>query len=76
LWTEEDRGWAMALHAEEASACPGCGHPLEESSDPRAEEERRYEVTRVRCHACTPKEKQKQRDSGEDPGLIIGVRRR
>lgn len=74
LWTDEDRAWALALHAEEAEECPGCGLPMDETRSPDAEGE--YVATRARCHACTPKERQKRIDADTDPGLYIGVTKR
>lgn len=74
MWTDEDRAWALALLAEENDECPGCGHPSDETRSPEAEGA--YVATRVRCHACTPKEQQKRLDAEEKPGLYIGVKRR
>jgi len=50
LWTDEDRGWAIALLEYEADICSGCGQPRSESMDP--ENEFRYRPTVLRCHAC------------------------
>lgn len=58
-WTEHDRTTAVALTLWEALQCPGCGQPLEESTDPEADPSRvdgawHYDVpTPTRCHACT-----------------------
>jgi hypothetical protein len=51
-WTEEDRTAAVALARYEAELCPGCRHPLAETTDPANEE--RYVVPHpIRCHRCT-----------------------
>lgn len=73
MWLDEDRSWALALQAEEDDECPGCGHPVEESM--ASENEFNYTATRFRCHACTTKAKQSQKDVDEAPGLMHGVRR-
>lgn len=51
-WTDYDRALALALADFEAESCPGCGHPLAETTDPEAE----YRWTpgpAIRCHRCT-----------------------
>lgn len=51
-WNDEDRALALALTGYEAGLCPGCRHPLEETTDP--DNEFRYKAqTPVRCHRCT-----------------------
>jgi len=32
LWLDEDREWALALQAYEASLCNGCGQPLSQTT--------------------------------------------
>ena len=74
-WTEEDRGWAIALLAVEADACSGCGQPLSESTAPDAEG--RYEAPEpTRCHACTPLHKRQQAYADAPSGLMFEVERR
>src|SRR3954471_6198450 len=34
LWTDEDRDLLLALLAEEAEECTGCGQPLAQTTDP------------------------------------------
>lgn len=57
-WTEADSDLAVALQAYEDDLCPGCGFPLSETTDPRAdpnnpEAEWGYEATGpVRCYGC------------------------
>jgi hypothetical protein len=51
-WTADDRQAAMALLDYEASLCSGCGHPLEETTDPDKEFKYRAQMP-VRCHRCT-----------------------
>lgn len=36
-WDEDDRAWALALHAVEQDTCPDCRQPLSESTAPDAE---------------------------------------
>jgi hypothetical protein len=51
-WKDEDRQAAMALQDYEASLCSGCGHPLEETTDP--DKEYAYKAALpIRCHYCT-----------------------
>lgn len=51
-WKDDDRDAAMALQDYEASLCSGCGHPLEETTDP--EKEYAYKAALpLRCHYCT-----------------------
>ncbi len=51
-WDDDERGWMLALGALRKDTCPGCGHPLTESTDPV--NEGRYRVDPpTRCHACT-----------------------
>lgn len=50
LWTEEDRGWALALAEVEADQCPDCGQPWSEATD--AKNEFAYKPTLIICHAC------------------------
>lgn len=76
LWLDEDRDYALALHSEELNSCGGCGHPLDEALDPRAEDEVWYEPTVYRCHACTRKAAAQRNYTDADAGLYIGVKRR
>ncbi|GAA0403105.1 hypothetical protein GCM10009530_63870 [Microbispora corallina] len=78
LWTEEDLGWAMAERANANSLCPtGCGHYLDETTDPALEGE--WEVpTPTVCFACRELEKAKAPYQADDvdPGHLFHVRRR
>lgn len=49
-WTDQDRGWVLALLAEKADTCPGCGHPVSECRDPATRGQWSYEATV--CQAC------------------------
>lgn len=51
-WDLGDVALAFALQRVDAETCTGCGHPLEESTDP-ANEGRYLSDLPVRCHACT-----------------------
>lgn len=49
-WSDDDRGWALALLAEEADECSGCGQPRSESYS--EESEGRYTARVQVCQAC------------------------
>lgn len=51
-WTEDDRQAALDLRGYEADLCPGCRHPLAETTDP-GNEGRYVASLAVRCHRCT-----------------------
>jgi len=51
-WTHDDRALALGLAAYEAGLCPGCRHPLAETTAPEAEE-RFVPGAPTRCHRCT-----------------------
>lgn len=51
LWLAEDRAWSLALLEVEADACPECGQPWGEATDPANEFE--YTAELVVCHACS-----------------------
>lgn len=51
LWLPEDRAWALALLEVEADACPDCGQPWGEATNPKNEEGFAAEL--IRCHPCT-----------------------
>lgn len=62
--------------AEKAAACPGCGHPLEETTD--AAHRTEWVVDVDRCHACVAKhaEAERLRQTGGDlAGLYLTVHR-
>ena len=73
-WSGEDRGWAMALLAEEADACSGCGLPRSETHDP--EHEFSYRATPVRCHACAAAGRAADAMKQETAGLTYRIERR
>lgn len=51
-WDAEQQDWMLALAEYEASLCPGCGLPFEETADPK-NQDRYVTGPPVRCHACT-----------------------
>ena len=63
----------MAYVANEREACPGCGEPLDVSTDP--ESEGRYTAEAVRCHACAAQSKA-DRGIDEKAGLLVHFTRR
>lgn len=77
LWLPEDRAWALALLAVEADACPDCGKPWVEATDP--DNEFAYEADLVQCHACATsarKVRSHQEGGGETAGLHVHTHRR
>lgn len=63
-WTEDDRDWAAADLDAQAGLCPGCGLPLEETTDP-ASEGAYVALEPLKCHGCAPLTMKKR--SIEDP---------
>ncbi|MFD9124358.1 hypothetical protein [Kitasatospora sp. NPDC059571] len=77
LWTEDDRSWALALLLVEAEVCRGCGHPLDESTDP--EQEFGWAAEVIRCHACATAARTAQafeKGGGDPHGANVHVHRR
>ena len=75
LWTDEDRGWAMALLEYEADICSWCGQPRSQSM--AAENEFRYESQALRCHGCKAVARGSEPFSKPDSdtrGLMIAVK--
>jgi hypothetical protein len=50
-WTDADTVYAMALEDYEAGLCPGCNHPLDETTKPEHADAYRP-GERIRCHYC------------------------
>lgn len=76
-WLEEDRKAALDLVAYEAALCPGCSHPLEETTDP-GNEERYVAELAGRCHRCTASEQLSKtlQDRPSPSALLISVKLR
>jgi len=75
LWTDEDRGWAIALLEYEADICSGCGQPHGEST--LIENEFHYKPTVLVCHACRTVARQAEdlsESKANTKGLMIGVK--
>ena len=75
-WTDEDRGWLMALLAEEREVCPGCGQPLEVCRDPATAGS--WSPVTTTCEACRILDATRDNYAeGGRPqrGLYLGVRR-
>lgn len=51
-WSADDQDAALDLLAYEANLCPGCRHPLDETTRPEHEYAYRAEEA-IRCHRCT-----------------------
>lgn len=72
-WTDEDRGWALGERANAAAMCPGgCGHPLDESTDPDNEGEYEAPLPTV-CFACLRLRKREKEYIDADPGHLFHV---
>jgi hypothetical protein len=52
-WSDADTTYAMALESYEAGLCPGCSHPLEETTKRDHRDAYRPDGPGVRCHYCT-----------------------
>ena len=77
LWLPDDRDWAYALAEVEADACPDCGKPWSEASDPDLEYG--WQATIARCHACAAGHRTIARfeaEGGDTRGLHVLVTRR
>ncbi|MFR0351784.1 hypothetical protein [Streptomyces sediminimaris] len=77
LWLEDDRAWALALAAVEASECPDCRQPWDEATARGSEGAWQAEITR--CHACAAaaaKVGQFESAGGDMRGLHVHVTRR
>jgi hypothetical protein len=73
-WTQDDLQAALSLLMWEAALCPGCRHPLAETT--AAENEERYVVPHpIRCHRCTATEQAQERfqDMLSPSALLIPV---
>jgi hypothetical protein len=73
-WTDEDRALAIALGLYEADLCPGCRHPLSETTKP--ENEGLYRpLAPIRCHRCTASSMGADRyaDSPHASALLLSV---
>lgn len=70
LFLDEDTNWALALHAEEAEQCRGCGMPLPESTtaDPVRPH---YTAELVTCQACLIATQRLKGETG--PGVQVRV---
>jgi len=74
LWTEDDLQAALDLTGYEAGLCPGCKHPLSETT--ALENEERYFVPHpIRCHRCTATEQAQElfQDRPSASALLIPV---
>lgn len=77
LWTDDDRGWALALQVVEAQRCPDCGQDWAEASDPENEFAWRGEL--AKCHACSAAARalsSHEKNGGDTRGLHVHVTKR
>lgn len=75
LFTPDDRDELLALTAEEDVACPGCGLPLDETTD--ESHPWTYDSHHAVCIACEEKAEYMKPLAGEDgrlpPGMLVSV---
>lgn len=75
LFTDDDRDDLLALTVEEDVACPGCGLPLDETTD--EEHPYTYDSSHAVCIACEEKTEYMKPLAGEDgrlpPGMLVSV---
>lgn len=75
-WTDEDRGWLLALIGEEADTCSGCGHPASETRDPALMYQ--WRLVERKCWACVVLEADadaRAESKTKDRGLKTGIAR-
>lgn len=73
LFLDDDRDAAIALVIDERESCPGCGEPLDVSTDPQSEDA--YRADAVRCHACAA-QAAAGRGPSDSTGLLVQFTRR
>lgn len=72
-WLPDDVDLALEWQAEQALICPGCGHPLDETT--AADSEDAYDVREIRCWGCHPVQEAAHEFEGERHGLrFVAVR--
>lgn len=75
-WGDDDRGWLLALLAEDADTCSGCGHPNSETSDPASMHQ--WRLVQRKCWACVVLEADadaRAESKTKDRGLKTGIAR-
>lgn len=77
VWTPEDQAVALVWQEEQAMRCPGCGHPLDETTDDR--HVTAWHAQAVVCHACAAKDLKLARiaegSAFDRAGVYVGVDR-
>jgi len=75
-WTDEDLRLALELLDYEATLCPGCRHPLADTTAPEAEDRYLPDLP-TRCHRCTALAQGQGMSKHEHPeALLWGVKDR
>lgn len=64
-WTADDQDAALDLLAYEDGLCPGCHHPLDETTMPEHEYAYAAEEA-VRCHRCTTSQRASEHYQGNE----------
>lgn len=72
-WTEEDMRFGLDWDLDQATACPGCGQPLAESTDPKWHQA--YVAEPVDCHCCATTEREQRAHMAETDGKPLPGRR-
>jgi hypothetical protein len=75
-WTAEDIDLALEWQAENRLRCGGCGHPLDESADPK--NMRHYQAEEMTCFGCMVTELRRKALSDQDrdtAGLHVYARK-
>lgn len=74
LWTDEDRGYLLALLEERADTCPGCGQPNSECRDQSSIGQ--WQVVSQKCWACVVLEADadgRAESKHRERGLYVGT---
>lgn len=74
-WPEDDIELALAWQREKRLTCDGCGHPRDESTDPK--NARTYQAEEVTCYACASIEYRQhamQQEAADDSEALAGRR--
>jgi hypothetical protein len=75
-WTSADRGWVLALLAEQADVCPQCGHPMTVCRDPATAGQ--WQVIEGVCQASRIAQavaENNVRDASPRRGIVLSTRR-
>ena len=57
----------MIWQAERDNTCKGCGHPIDETTDPDAEDT--YTAHKIKCFACAARDRRASDSTGQTFGI-------